>query len=107
MKTFRQYLDEKTKSPIEPFRPNFFKNKKQFNAIAKNRDFDIYFSPGFKKIFVRKDHNPFWDNTYWVSNQDTKHVIKYDLSKNGKIFGYTVYKKDGNVLSIIKTVGEQ
>ena len=105
MITFREFITEKAK--IKPFGPDVFNSKKQMTAIAKNSDFLQYvFGPG-DKAYARKDHDPFWDNTFWVSNQDAKYVIKYNMSKGGKIFGYTVYKKTGNVLNIIKTVGEQ
>ena len=80
------------------------------NAIVKNKDFQTFVSIGLKKVYARKDHDPFWDDTFWVSNSDQKYIIKYDLSRNGKVFGYTVFyhkKPNDKILDILKTVGEQ
>lgn len=106
--TFNRFLSLAEQAKVIPFSSSGFTNKRQMNAIRNNKDFRTWIaSDPFKKVYMRRDHNPTFDGTYWFSNADQKYVMKYDLSSGGKIFGYTLYIKKGNQLNIVKTWGEQ
>jgi len=39
---------------------------------------------------------------YVMGNMQQKYIFKVSMSDRGKLYGWTVYKKTGNVLNIIK-----
>ena len=81
-------------------------NRAQIKALSKIREFITFIDTGMSEVVVRKDESihKFQGSVknYVMGNMQQKYIFKVSMSDRGKLYGWTVYKKTGNVLNIIK-----
>ena len=81
-------------------------NRAQIKALSKIREFRTFIDTGMSEVVVRKDESThkFQGSVkhYVMGNMQQKYILKVSISDRGKLYNYTVYKKKGNVLDIMK-----
>ena len=81
-------------------------NRAQIKALSKIREFRTFIDTGVSEVLVRKDESThkFQGSVkhYVMGNMQQKYVFKVSISDRGKLYGWTVFKKTGNMLNIVK-----
>ena len=81
-------------------------NRSQIKSLNKIREFKAFIDTGMSEVVVRKDESihKFQGSVkhYVMGNMQQKYILKVSISDRGKLYNYTVYKKTGNVLDIMK-----
>ena len=81
-------------------------NRAQIKALNKIREFKAFIDTGMSEVVVRKDESlhKFQGSLkhYVMGNMQQKYVFKVSISDRGKLYGWTVFKKTGNMLDIVK-----